>query len=205
MSTIKSNGLLGLPHYNNSRVSMSNAEPIYLNNFIIQITLPAGLNKYVDNQKKNMWLEEVQKVGGLQTNKMPASIQEQHYKFATRSFPSGKPDKTTLDLSIDFETNLIYDSSSGRPSSFVVRTIRKWTDLIYDPLTGRQGLKRNFIAPQMTITMLDHGETPFWQWLCYDCFPTSPIPEVGLDYQADGIYKITGWKLRCDHWDETQL
>lgn len=202
-TTTTSHGLLGLPHYRNSRVSMSMAEPVYQNLYVIQISLPPALK--ISTQTTNLLLEEVTKINGLATNKMPASIKEQHFKYATRSFVSGKPNSTTLDLTLDFEVNLMYDSSTRQPNNFVVKTLRKWSDLEYDPLTGREGLKRDYTAPEMVITVFDRAYTPFWQWTCYDIFPTKGIPDPGLEGNSDEILRITGYGFRCDHWDEVQL
>ena len=132
---ITSNGLLGLPHFRNSRVSMGLMEPVYKNLFTVQITLPKGLG--YDDAATNLFLEEVTKVEGLDTHKVPGAT-EQAYKYANRSFASGKPDNTYVDISLDFEVNLQYDGN--QPTNFLIKTLRKLTDLIYDPLTGRTGL-----------------------------------------------------------------
>ena len=60
---ITSNGLLGLPHFRNSRISMGLMEPIYKNLFTVQITLPKALG--YDDAATNLFLEEVSKVDGL--------------------------------------------------------------------------------------------------------------------------------------------
>ena len=197
---ITSNGLLGLPHFRNSRISMGLMEPIYKNLFTVQITLPKALG--YDDAATNLFLEEVTKVDGLDTHKVPGAT-EQAYKYANRSFASGKPDNTYVDISLDFEVNLQYDGD--QPTSFLIKTLRKWTDLIYDPLTGRTGLKKDYVADQMVITMQDRAGTPFWQWICYNIFPTKGIGAVPLDYSQGDLLKISGWTLRCAHFDEVQL
>lgn len=197
---ITSNGLLGLPHYRNSRISKALMEPIYKNFFTVQIDLPAGIG--VDEAGTNLFLEEVTKVGGLDTHKVPEAT-DQKYKFSSRSFANGTPGNTYIDISLDFEVNLDY--SGGTPSNFLIKTIRKWTDLIYDPLTGRCGLKKDYVADQMVITMQDRAGTPYWQWICYNVFPTKGIGDPGLDYNTNDLLKVSGWTLRCDEYDEIQL
>lgn len=199
---ITSNGLLGLPHYRNSRVSMSLAEPLYKNLFTMQITLPQAIG--ADAQSTNLLLEEVTSVTGLNTNKVPGAV-EQKYKYASRSFAGGKPNETTIDLTINFNLNLTYDGEDGTPSNFAVKMLRKWTDLIFDPITGRTGLKKDYVADQAVITMQDRAGTPFWQWICYNIFPTKGIDDVGLTYDTPDLVAVQGLTFRCDYYDEIQL
>ena len=213
LSNISSKGTLGLPHYNNSRISSMMYEPIWRNLFWVQITLPYAVG--LQDDERNLILEEVTKVGGLDTNKVPG-VTEQTYKFATRSFANAGPENTTLDVTLDFNLNITYDSYT-QPNAqqviggtgvenYVVKTLRKWTDLVWDPLTGRMGLKKDYTAPEVVITMHDKAMNPFWQWTLYDCFPTTGIGQVDLDYSAKSdVLSVSGFTLRCDHWDEVQL
>lgn len=199
---ITSPGLLGTPHYRNSRVSMSLMEPIYKSKFTAQIDLPAALS--IDQAGTNLFLEEVTKVGGLDTNKVPQPV-TQGYKYAKRSFAGGTPGDTFIDVTLGFETNLDYSGEDGKPHSFVITTLRKWTDLIYDPLTGNEGLKKDYVADQMVITMQDRAGTPYWQWVLYNIFPTKGIGDPGLDYNSNDILKLDNMTFRCDYYDEFQL
>ena len=76
-------------------------------------------------------------------------------------------------------------------------------DLVYDPLTGRTGLKADYVAPWALITLYNRGSQPFWQWKLYYVFPMTGIPEVPLDYNSEDVFKVTGFTLACDFWDET--
>lgn len=201
MAEISSKGTYGLSHFSNSRAAMENYEPAYLNKFTVSIALPSAIGS--TNENTNLVLENVQKVGGLDTEIIPTTPVEQYYKFAARRFAGGKPDKTTVDITLDFEVNLQYTSANEQPSAYVLRTLRMWQDLIYDPLTGREGLKKDYIAPWMTVTVTDRADTPFWQWKFKNIFPITHIPAIELDYQSNDIYKITGWTLACDFWDES--
>lgn len=200
--SITSKGTVALPHFRNSRASVELYEPIYLNIFTVQISLPSSLG--VTTQDTNLLLEEVQKVGGLDTTKNPGAV-TQAYKYAQRSFAGAKPENTYVDLDLDFEVNLQYTGNNDIPGNYVLKTLRKWSDLIYDPLTGRTGLKKDYIAPNMTVTMQDRAGTPHRQWICYNVFPISTITPPDLNYQSADLYKITGYKLRCDCWDEVIL
>lgn len=200
---VTSVGLMGLPHYRASRVSMEMYEPVYLNLFTVEFQLPAGLS-YMSEGDKNLLLEGVRKIDGLDTNKMPGPV-TQRYKFADRSFAASGTESTFIDLKLDFEIN-VRGSATGNPEMYTLKILRAWDDLIWDPLTGRQGLKVNYVAPSMTITMHDKANQPFWQWICYNVFPTAPISTPALNYDTKtDLYKVTGWTLRCDYWDEIML
>lgn len=202
MADMTSKGLLGLSHFSNSRVSMSNWEPIYQNLWNVQIQLPAGLG--ADEETSNILLEGIKKVDGLNTTKAIAAM-TQNYKSSDRSFAGSGPDNTYIDVTLDFEINLMRNNDNT-PTMTQVKTLRKWCDLVYDPLTGRMGLKQDYIAPQVVITLHDKALNPFWQWTLYNVFPTTPINPPSLDYsQKSEAYKITGFTLRCDYWNEVML
>ena len=202
MAETKSNGLIGLSHFKSSRVSMDLMEPIYLNIFTVQIALPSGIG--ATEQETNLLLEGVQKVGGLDTNKNPGAV-TQNYKYAQRSFAGSRPENTYIDLTLDFEVNLQYSANGGNPGYTVLKTLRKWSDLIYDPLTGRTGLKKDYIAPNATITLQDRAGNPHRQWIAYNLFPITNISVPELDYMSQDLYKITGYALRADYFSEIIL
>ena len=199
-------GLMGLPHFKTSRVSMEMYEPVYLNLFTVEFQLPKALTGTggVSDDDKNLLLEGVQKVDGLDTNRVPGATL-QRYKFADRSFANSGVDNTFIDVTLEFEVNL-RGSADGSPDMYTLKILRRWNDLIWDPLTGRQGLKVNYVAPTVTITMHDKANQPFWQWTLYNVFPTTKLPVPTLDYTNKSTpYKVTGYTLRCDYWDEVML
>lgn len=200
-------GLMGLPHFKTSRVSMEMYEPVYLNLFTVEFQLPKGLTGTggISDDDKNLLLEGVQNVKGLDTNKNPGVAQLQHYKFADRSFAASGTDQTYIDVTMDFEIN-VRGSATGAPDMYTLKILRRWNDLVWDPITGRQGLKVNYVAPTVTVTMHDKANQPFWQWTLYNVFPTKSLPTPELDYsKKTDLYKVTGYTLRCDYWDEVML
>lgn len=206
MAQLTSVGLMGLPHFKTSRVSMEMYEPVYQNLFTVEFQLPAGLTGTggISDDDKNLLLEGVQKVDGLDTNKVPGAV-EQHYKFADRSFAQSGTENTHIDVKLDFEIN-VRGSKAGTPDIYTLKILRRWNDLIWDPLTGRQGLKVDYVAPTVTITIHDKADQPFWQWILYNVFPTTNLPVPSLDYMnKNQLYKVTGYTLRCDYWDEFML
>lgn len=199
---VTSTGLSGLPHFRTSRVSMNMWEPVYLNLFTMTVQLPDALKNDVDT---DLFLEGIQNVGGLDTNKVPAAGATQHYKFAERRFANSGPDKTTIDVTMNIEINL-KGSIDGNPDLYQLKALRKWNDLIYDPLTGRMGLKAEYVAPQVVITMHDKANQPFWQWTLYHVWPTTNLNAPELNYMTkDQVYVINGYTLACDYWDEIML
>lgn len=200
---VTSQGLMGLPHYRTSRVATSMYEPIYKNLFTVQITCPDGMAS-TWNQDLDVILEGCTKVTGLNTNKSSGGVKDQHYKFANRSFAGAHPDNTYVDITIDWELNIRYEKEVNTPENYTWKFLRDWNALIYDPLTGRMGLKRDYVAKNMIVTMQDRKGTPYWQWILYNIFPTDPLPDPGLDYQSSDLLKATQ-KYRCDYWDEVIL
>ncbi len=198
MANITSKGLNALSHFNNSRVSRAMDEPIYKNLWSVEIQLPDGVGATVEST--NIVLEGVRKVTGLDTPKVPG-VAQQRYKSADRSFAGAGPETTFLEVGLDFDINV--QRNNGKPSMTQLKLLRKWCDLVYDPLTGRQGLKVDYTAPQMVITLYDKAMNPLWIWTLYDVFPMSNITPMELDYdQKTELYKVTDFKLRCDRWDE---
>ena len=205
-------GLMGLPHFRSSRVSMSLYEPVYENLFTVTIQLPDAIQSLLGasyEEEKNLVLEGVRKIDGLDTQKVPNTV-EQKYKFASRRFAASGPTETTLDLSLDFEINVRHqvDPNTGiasSPSMYTLRVLRMWDDLIYDPLTGTQGLKIEYVAPSMEIILHDKKGNPFWVWKCYHVFPNKKFNPPAISYDSKEIYQVTGYGLTCDYWDEAML
>ena len=193
-------GLLGLSHFRNSRVSTSLWEPIYQNLWSLQLVPPIGITDRSE-ERINIILEGVQSVGTISSSKASQAV-EQKYKFATRSYANATPENTTIDLQINFQLNLSEDN--GTPENYTYKFLREWVDLVYDPLTGRQGLKKNYVAPSMTLTMHDRAGTPYWQWIFYYVFPTSGAGAPSLSYSETGLFS-SQFTVRCDWWDETCL
>jgi len=196
---ITSPGLLGLSHFRNSRVSTSLWEPIYQNLFSVTLVPPEPLQG--DDERVRVILEGVQQVGTIPASKGSTAV-GQNYKFATRSFANATPENTTMDLQISFALNLSYDNET--PENYTYKFLRQWVDLVYDPLTGRQGLKRDYVAPSMTITMHDRAGSPYWQWVMWYIFPTTGAGGPTLNYTSGDLMSIQ-MTFRCDWWDEVCL
>ena len=183
--------MAGLPHYQNSLFGINKYEPVYLNQFEVLITPPGPV---LGGQ---ILVQQVTKLSGLEADKTPAPIQ-QRYKFAVRNYAGAKPEQTIFDLSLSFTVNL-----NDANSMYVFKTLRPWTDLIYNPLTGAMGVKTDYTGT-MVISIFNKQGDVFRRITCKDCFPTTPLTVMELDYQAIDIYNVTmTWAV--DYWDDQFL
>lgn len=197
---ITSKGLNTLSHFRNSRVGMEMQEPVFLNLWTCELTLPAGIGT---SDSTNLLLEGLQKVSGLDTSKVPGAM-DQKYKSSNRSYSQAGPENTYIEVDLDFEINI--QRNNNEVSLSQLKILREWCKAVYDPMTGRMGLKTSYAAPQVTFTLHDKSFNPIWQWTLYNAFPVSSVTVPDLDYSNKNTpYKVTGFKLRADYWDETIL
>lgn len=184
--------MAGLSHYSNSSAATNKFEPVFLNQFEVTIIPPAGVGG------GNLLLEEVRSVGGFALDKTPAPI-DQKYKFAKRNYAGAKPGNTFMDLSLSFNVNLDDDNSM-----YVFKTLRQWSDLIYNPLTGAQGLKVDYTGT-IVISIFNKQGDVFRRITCKDCFPVKPLQAMELGYTNEGIYKIEEMTWAVDYWEDLFL
>lgn len=185
--------MAGLPHYRNSKAAMNRYEPLYLSQFEVLLTPPAAVGGWT------LVMEQVTKVDGLEVNKVPDIVQ-QSYKFAKRSFAGGTIGDTTVKISLDFEVNL-----DDQNSAYVYKALRQWCDLIYDPLTGRMGLKRDYSGGPMIVNQFNKNGDIYRQLKFSTVFPITPITALNGEYASNDIYKISGFQFQADFWEETIL
>lgn len=183
--------MAGLPHYQNSLFGINKYEPVYLNQFEVLITPPAPV------LGGSILVEQVTSISGLGVDKTPKET-TQKYKFATRNYAGAKPDSTVFDLTVNFTVNL-----NDANSMYVFRTLRQWTDLIYNPLTGAMGVKRDYTGT-IVISVFNKQGDVFRRITCRDCFPISPIDAMEMDYAGTELYEI-GLTWAVDYWDDQFL
>ena len=180
--------MAGLPHYQNSLFGINKYEPVYLNQFEVLITPPAAV------LGGPILVQQVTSISGLGVDKTPAATQ-QKYKFAVRNYADAKPGQTYFDLTVNFTVNL-----NDANSMYVFKTLRQWTDLIYNPLTGAMGLKRDYTGTIVLSIFNKQGDV-FRRITCRDCFPISPIGAMEMDYSGTELYDISlQWAV--DYWDD---
>ena len=180
--------MAGLPHYQNSLFGINKYEPVYLNQFEVLITPPAAV------LGGPILVQQVTSISGLGVDKTPAATQ-QKYKFAVRNYAGAKPEQTVFDLTVNFTVNL-----NDANSMYVFKTLRQWTDLIYNPLTGAMGVKRDYTGTIVLSIFNKQGDV-FRRITCRDCFPISPIGAMEMDYSGTELYDISlQWAV--DYWDD---
>lgn len=183
----------GYPHYRNAHASMEKWEPVYLNLFEVTIKPPESVDGW------DWIMDNVTRIGGLDTEKIPGTV-EQIYKGARRRFSAAFPDSTTADISIGFEVNL-----NNENSMYVYKGLRKWCDLIFDPLTGAMTLKTTYSGGPMTVSLYNKlGET-FRQWIFPVIWPITPIPMMDLDYSTGSNIWSIDITFAADYWDDIPL
>lgn len=178
-----------LSHYRNSRASMQNEEPVYLNQFEVSLVAPQGLNA------GDLLIQNIKKISGLEVDKMPATV-EQFYKQASRRYAGTKPESTSVDITIDFEVNV-----NDANSMYVYKILRQWCNLVYDPLTGRMGLKREYIGGPLTISVHTKAGDVIRQLTFPVIFPMSQLPAMELDYASEEIWTLT-ITFAADYWND---
>ena len=204
---INSEGLDRWGHFTSSKRSMELHEPIYTNLWTAQILpsdLPNGMLEYgYGDDDVKIVLEGLRQVTGLDTQRGVASV-NQKYKQAERGFAGSAPSQTHLELQMTFELN-IKRNDDGTNDNYTYKFLRRWSDLTYDPLTGRMHIKKNYAAKAITIMLHDKEGKPIHQWICYNLFPTSAVPSPQLNYDNSAIWNGFNMTFWCDYYDEAIL
>tara|TARA_B110000503_G_scaffold143199_1_gene243182 strand:+ start:968 stop:1522 length:555 start_codon:yes stop_codon:yes gene_type:complete len=180
-----------LPHYTQSRASSQRFEPIQPNLFELTVFSPLG-------DDTGLILEQVISIGGL--NALNPSIDpiQQKYKFADRSF-AGMPGQTFVDLPVNFTLNL-----NDANENYIYNTFRNWTNLIYDPLTGEMGLKKDYVGSMILVQYNRAGDI-YRKITFKDVFPIGQIDFVDeMNYATQDAVELT-MTYRCDHWVEENV
>jgi len=184
--------MAGLPHWSNSKAATEYWEPIFVNQFEVIITPPSVITDNVD-----LLVEHVLTLTGL-PELTPTDLVEQKYKFAKRSFGSAIPKDTIADLAIKFTVNLNDDNNM-----YIYNTLRAWGDLVYDPLTGRQGLKRDYVG-EIYVGIANKEASIFREFKFTPVIPNGALTPLDLDYNSDKLYDIDA-KFRADAWKESRI
>jgi len=143
-------------------------------------------------------VEHVTEISGLPEINSSGTLVEQTYKFAKRSFAGGIPDTTTADLTIKFTVNLNEENDA-----YVYNILRAWNDIVYNPQTGSQGLKRDYVG-SMSVHVANKTGEIFREWNFQSVIPNDKLTELSLNYTENGIYDVQ-MKYRSDYWVETRI
>lgn len=200
MADTTSAGLRRPGHFTSSKISMDKDEPLYKNLFTVTLVPPPALGT-AESPETLIVLEGIRSISGLATQPGLGTT-SQKYKWAERMFSGGLPSQTHLDLSINFALNMRPGTTTN--DNYTYKFLRRWHDLVYDPLTGRMGIKQEYAAASMTVTMQDKRGVPFWQWICYNVFPSGGLADPGLSYDDGGILEMSV-NFVSDYFDESIL
>lgn len=166
-----------LPHFTQSKASMNNYEPVFLNLFEVNFIPPSG----VANQ--DMLIEHVNSVTGLDTDKMPAPV-EQLFKSVKRRFVGSMVEETGIDLVINFSVNL-----NDANQMYVYNTLREWSDICYNPATGTMGLKKDYVGTIVVQAYNKRGDV--WKkYTLNNAFPMTELPPLEFEYTKQDLYEI---------------
>lgn len=181
----------GLSHYLNNKASTKKYEPMYQNLFEVTVIPPPTVSG------GEILIEHVNSISGLNQDK-GSDIIEQQYKWATRSYASGIPTSTVVDLTVNFSLNL-----NDANELYVYKTIKDWWKLAWNPLTGEQGLKKEY-AGTIIVTNFNRKGDIFWQRTFHDCIPSGDLPELPADYSSGDAVTLDGVVWRSD-WHEENV
>ena len=179
---------------------MANWEPIYQNQFMIDITFPALLGGAVPNTGTEQGVDtvtlsqQVKKLDGL-PEITPLGTVEQYYKFSKRTYAAARPEETTAELEIDFEVNL-----NDNNEMYVYNMLRAWANIIFDPLNGSMGLKRQYVGA-MAVHIFNKRGAIFRTFEFPSVYLMDNLTEMELDFQGDDLYTVTA-KFKADYWNE---
>ena len=198
--------MAGLPHFKNSTAGPGRYEPIYLNQFEVIITPPPAVSAKT-GFANNLTLEHVKSVTGLPElhGNAGGALQTQRFKFSERAYAAAKPASTLAKFKITFELNL--DEAND---NYIYNAFRAWSNLIYDPMTGAQGLKKDYagtVASPAVVQITQFNRTG----IIFREFVFSPVfldqekfTEQTLSYVDDKIADLTVGFV-ADRYTETRV
>jgi hypothetical protein len=193
--------MAGLPHFKNSTAGPAKYEPLYLNQFEVIITPPPAVAGKI-GFGNNLMLEHVLNVKNLpEYSGSGSAVVLQNYKFSQRAYASAKPAQTYHQFTIDFEVNL-----NNNNDMYIYNALRAWSDVIYDPLTGRQGLKATYAEATIQVTQFNRTGVIYRDFVFGPVFiGPGKMTETVLDYTQDNqIYKLTA-QFTADMYTESRV
>jgi hypothetical protein len=182
-----------LPHIKNDIVASKYYEPIYTNLFEVRIQFPAA----VDDSQRELVLDNIIKVSGLDTEKLPDTT-TQKFKGISRTFAGSVLSDSSHTVTI--EVNLNLDDSN---SMFVYKLFKRWSDLIYKTSTGEKGLAAEYKAGTLlTVTVFNKREQIFRTYKAPDIFINAPITSIEeYSYENNDAFDPITISFQCDRID----
>lgn len=109
----------------------------------------------------------------------------QSFMQAKRNYASTEVDNTQ-ELEMEFELNL-----NNELQNFVYNSILAWKKLIFNPLTGERGLKKDYIGQVVIESFAANGEI-YWTRTLHNAWPKGDIDTIGQnDYSLSEPTTLT--------------
>lgn len=187
---------MSLSHYRNSQAAVNKWEVV--NPSLFEVTIMSPLNGAVTADSA-LLLEHVRSISGLDGLNPAVGTAVQKFKFAERHYAGG-PDQTHLEIGITFSLNL-----NNANENYIYTALRNWTNLIYNPATGSQGLKAIYCGTMVIVEYNRDGSV--WRKItCKDIFPSGQMTGMG-DRNYDNVNEANELQITfiCDYWDEETI
>ena len=186
-----------LPHFTQLQMTGSPGgpgtqpqEPVYLNLFEITFVLPTILQ--AQGRDPVLLLQQAKKVSLGFTNKDIATT-EQKFKYSSRMFVNAGPDKSSVDLDIDFNVNV---NSQGSMETW--NTLRAWYDLVWNSQNGYLHYKADIIG---TIIVNQHDKKGLvLRRVTFQNAQITSVASPDMDWGGQGIWESCAAKFVCDYW-----
>lgn len=102
----------------------------------------------------------------------PDTVQ-QSYGRSKRNYASADSGDTTQELTLTFELNL-----NNSQQNYVYNTIRAWKQKVFNPHTGEEGLKADYIGKLIIEQFLPNGDV-YWKRVINNAFPKGDLNSFG--------------------------
>lgn len=185
-------------HYRNSTAAIGNYEVVSPALFEVYLKFPNIIDGDEDI-KKDLLVEHVRSISGLDGLTPNVGNVVQKYKFAERHYAAAGPERTSLELTLTYTLNL-----NDSHQNYVYNMLRKWYNLVYNPQNGRMLTKANYAKGSCMHIMEHDRDGAIWRKItCFDFFPSTPPTGLNEDnYDSTGDAKTVSITFIVDDWTE---
>lgn len=165
-----------LSHIKNSEAGRNSYEAHVDSLFRVTFVPPAGVsNNYLLTEQC------IAATGWKQPG--PENVQ-QKFMQASRNFASTEVEQTQ-EISMTFELNLNHSLEN-----YVYDTISEWRALVFNPLTGQRGLKKDYVGTIIIESFAANGDI-YWVRTLKNAWPKGELSTIGQnDYSSSDPVKL---------------
>lgn len=121
----------------------------------------------------------------------------QKFMQASRNYASTEVEQTQT-ITCTFELNL-----NHQLQNYVYSLIKQWRALVFNPLTGERGLKKDYIGKIIIESFAANGDI-YWVRTLNNAWPSGELTSIGQnDYSAAEPVKLEQ-NFTCDWYDEDE-